>query len=229
MGQREYRNDVGTGGVQHADGFSRSRPGGDHIIDNQDRAGDRCRQPDATGDVALAIDAGEPDRVAGKGAEPQRRGNPETALGRCCRTGHASDRIAAAAPGRRPSGGRWHRRQRCVEYSPPEKLTQRRGDGGRERPDQIRTTVLLDRDDRSSTGARVSAQRQHRHAWIQPRSDDVGLAGTNRQFLFARRAPAGVGGSAATALQWENKTEHGRSVGQPTDTAATGLPFSRSW
>lgn len=52
----------------------------------------------------------------------------------------------------------------------------------------------------------------------------MGFVGPNRQFLFARRAPARVGGSAATALQRENEVEHLRSVGQPTDTAATWLP-----
>ena len=158
MRQREYRDDVGTGRAQNADGFRCSGPGGDHIIDHQDWTGNRCRQPDAAGDVALAIGAGEPDRVAGKGAEPQCRDNPETAVWRCCRTGHASDRITAAAPGRRPSGGRGHRRQWRVENSPPEKLTQGRGNGEGEWSDQIRATMLLDRDDRSSTGARVSAQ-----------------------------------------------------------------------
>ena len=108
MGHREDGDDVGPACLQDAYGFAGGGPGGHHVVEHHHGTRHRRPQPNAAGDVALPVGAGEPDGVAGERFEVQHRcdGQAWVASRRC--PGDAGDGIAAATP-----GGRYSERARA--------------------------------------------------------------------------------------------------------------------
>ena len=81
------------------------------------------------------------------------------------------------------------------------------GEGGGQWGHQIAAAVLLECDDGPPARPGVAAQREDRHPRVDPGADDQRFIGVHPQCRRAGLAPAGLRGSAAAALQWEDGIE----------------------
>ena len=178
---------------------------------------DRLGDLDAAGDVALAIGARQADGVADHGPHPQRLGDVDAGQVGGGRPRHPGDRIAAAAPGSRSPGRRGHDGQRCADHTPDQQALQPGSQRDGQRRDQVGAAVLLDRDDRFAARPGIATERQHRHARIDARGDQVGFVGLHGQLASARIAPSGRRCAAAAALERKDKVKHSVSVATLAD------------
>ena len=139
---------------------------------------------------------------------------------------HAGHRVAAAAPGGRSAGRRGNDGQRRLDDSPGQQARQAGVQRAGERLDQVGAAVLLDRDDGLAARAGIAAEREDRHAGIEPRSDQVRLVGLDGQFPRAGGAPPGRRRAAAPAFQRQDEVEHARSVSVAVigDNSFAGTP-----
>ena len=192
--------------------------------------GDGLDELDPACDVALPIGAGQADGVADQRPHPQRLRDVDIVAGpavaaRAIRvTGSPPRRRAAdrrVGAGTTVSGGSItpHVSRRCSPAS------QRDG----ERRDQVGAAVLLDGDDGFAARPGVAAEREHRHAGIDPRGDQVRFVGLDGQLPRAGGAPPGRRRAAAAALQRQDEVEHVRSVARQCDIAiANSVPRALS-
>ena len=128
--------------------------------------------------------------------------------------------IAAAAARRGAPGGGRHQGQRGVEQAPGQQLIESRVQRVAQGAEEVGAAALLGRDEGVAAGAGVATEREHGHAGVQARRDEVGLVVSHGEFLCAGRAPRGRGGTAAAALQGQDEIEHAVTIAAPTDSPA---------
>lgn len=86
--------------------------------------------------------------------------------------------------------------------------------------DEVATAVLFHSEDRLTTHARVAAEREHRHLWVNTRTHHVRFTGSHRQLGGTGGTPAGRRRTAATAFQRQDEVKHTPSVAVTGDSSA---------